>query len=626
MPPPLPIETLADRLATLHRRVVATSAAETSTLQHVHPRNLASADNLLDYLALRSSDLRGLQTDLARHGLSSLGRAEAHVEATLQATCRACAALAGRPAPAYEEPLVGFDEGPEQLDTNAEALFGPASPGRTTRIMVTLPPEAAEDPGLVAEYVAAGATVFRINTAHEGPAAWSAMISHIRAAEEGTGRHFPVVMDLAGPKLRTGPIAPGPQVVRFRPRRDALGRVVEATTVTLSAGSGATAADTATSVGAPEAIGLGLPASTLPVTDAGWLDRRRPGDRIRFTDARGSTRKLLVESVASGSGSGVAAAATVTCLLADTGYVVPGTVLSVGDDRTTVGPLPPVEQRLRIHLGDHLRLVADLTPAAADATPPTIGCTLPEVFRDTAVGQRVALDDGKIAGHIVAVGADRLELAVTDVAPNGAWLGAKKGINLPDTDLDLPALTAVDREALPFVVRHADVVDLSFARTAEDIDDLRAELDRLGAPDFPIIVKLETMSAFRHLPDILLAAMASPHVGAMIARGDLAVEAGYVRMGEIQEEIMWICEAAHVPVVWATQVLDDLAKRGRPARAEVTDAATSGRAECVMLNKGPFIPVAIRFLDQLLTRMEGHQDKKASLLRRLRLSGRGSEL
>ena len=73
----------------------------------------------------------------------------------------------------------------------------------------------------------------------------------------------------------------------------------------------------------------------------------------------------------------------------------------------------------------------------------------------------------------------------------------------------------------------------------------------------------------------------------MIARGDLAVEIGLARLSEIQEHILWICEAAHVPVVWATQVLERLVKDGAARRAEATDAAMGQRAECVMLNKDP---------------------------------------
>jgi len=112
--------------------------------------------------------------------------------------------------------------------------------------------------------------------------------------------------------------------------------------------------------------------------------------------------------------------------------------------------------------------------------------------------------------------------------------------------------------------------------------------------------------------------MSSPAIGIMIARGDLAVECGYERLAEVQEEILWICEAAHVPVVWATQVLENLAKLGQPSRAEITDAAMSVRAECVMLNKGPHILEAVDLLDRILRRMAAHQHKKRSMMRRLR--------
>lgn len=146
----------------------------------------------------------------------------------------------------------------------------------------------------------------------------------------------------------------------------------------------------------------------------------------------------------------------------------------------------------------------------------------------------------------------------------------------------------------------------------------RTYLQRVGAADVGLILKIETPSAFSRLPEILLDSMRSRLVGIMIARGDLAVEAGYERMAELQEEILWLCEAAHLPVIWATQVLDQLARTGQPSRAEVTDAAMAQRAECVMLNKGPHVDTAIVVLDDILRRMSGHQRKKTALLRALR--------
>jgi pyruvate kinase len=90
----------------------------------------------------------------------------------------------------------------------------------------------------------------------------------------------------------------------------------------------------------------------------------------------------------------------------------------------------------------------------------------------------------------------------------------------------------------------------------------------------------------------------------------------------VQEEILWMCEAAHVPVIWATQVLESLAKEGFASRAEITDAAMSQRAECVMLNKGPHIREAVGVLDDILQRMQTHLTKKRSMLRELKVAER----
>ncbi|HEX5871322.1 MAG TPA: pyruvate kinase, partial [Longimicrobium sp.] len=157
----------------------------------------------------------------------------------------------------------------------------------------------------------------------------------------------------------------------------------------------------------------------------------------------------------------------------------------------------------------------------------------------------------------------------------------------------------------------------SFARTAADVRRLRAELERAGAPEMGVILKIETPSAFLELPTMLMEALRCRAAGVMIARGDLAVEVGFERLAEVQEEILWMCEAAHVPVVWATQVLEQLTREGSPSRAEVSDAALGERAECVMLNKGPYLADAVRTLDDILSRMHRHQEKKRPLLAHL---------
>jgi len=228
--------------------------------------------------------------------------------------------------------------------------------------------------------------------------------------------------------------------------------------------------------------------------------------------------------------------------------------------------------------------------------------------------------DGKIGGVISEVGADKVSVSITHARPAGEKLAAEKGVNVPETNLRLPPLTEADLQLLKFIVEHSDMIGFSFVRKEEDVRLLQKHLSDLGGEHLGIVLKIETRQGFEDLPRLLLAAMRSRAVGVMIARGDLAVECGYQRLAEAQEEILWICEAAHMPVIWATQVLESLAKSGIPLRSEITDAAMGERAECVMLNKGPYIVEAVRSLDDILRRMLSHQDKKRSMLRKLHVA------
>jgi pyruvate kinase len=413
-------------------------------------------------------------------------------------------------------------------------------------------------------------------------------------------------MDLAGPKLRTGPIAPGPEVIKVRPDRSTTGQVVGPATVVLVAGDPeAGAGDAANGEDGTD------PAHRIPVRDPRWLAGRTLGETLRFTDARDSGRSMTVVDHQPGR---------LTCEMVKTAYFMPGVVIYAADGSLTeVGALPPREQRLFIRPGEQVILTRSLEPVQpVPGGPHRIGCTLAQVFDDAGPGQRIHFDDGKISGVITAVTPEEMEVRVVSAGVAGTRLRAEKGINLPDTHLDIPALTEDDLAALPFVAEHADIVNLSFVRTPDDVADLMERMTALGRDDLDVVLKIETVEAFENLPQILLEAMRWPDVGVMIARGDLAVEAGFERMAEVQEEILWLCEAGHVPVIWATQVLDSLARTGLPSRAEVTDAAMAERAEAVMLNKGPFVTDAIVFLSGVLGRMQEHVSKKRTLLRQLR--------
>ena len=187
---------------------------------------------------------------------------------------------------------------------------------------------------------------------------------------------------------------------------------------------------------------------------------------------------------------------------------------------------------------------------------------------------------------------------------------------MPNSNLNVSGLTEKDKKDLEFVAVNADTVNYSFVNEDNDVQQLLDELSkyetRLG-----IILKIETQKGFKNLPQIILKAMQTFPIGVMVARGDLAIETGWKNFASIQEEILRICEATHIPDVWATQVLENLAKKGVPTRSEITDAALAQRAECVMLNKGIYIYKAVKMLDKILRRMQRFQKKKETILPKL---------
>lgn len=604
------IAVLRAELDSLHADIQRVAAEGRAVINGVPPNNQESASNLMHYLALRCHDLRALQPRLSALGLSSLGRSEANVLACVETVRAALQALAG-----HEEGRASVDADAagqtELLAAHTQSLLGPSPAKRRVRIMVTMPTEAASDYALVHELVRNGMNWMRINCAHDDAGVWTRMIENVRRASRALGRPCGIAMDLGGPKLRTGPLEPGPAVLKIRPERDAYGRVTAPARVWLAAPSGRSAPS-------PADAALSLPAA--------WLNGLKTGSTLEFSDARGARRVLKVVH---------AEAEGVWTELYKTSYVIPGTKMRRAGARgkaasALLGAFTSHEEPIVLHVGDKLVVNRSLEPgrpAIRDArgrslTPAIIGCTLPEVFEEVRSGEAIWFDDGKIGGVVENIEPERVTVKITRARAGGEKLRGDKGINLPDSNLRLSSLTASDIENLKFVVRHADVVSLSFANSAADVELLQQHLKRLGGERLGVILKIETRRGFDNLPEMLFAALRSARCGVMIARGDLAVECGFERMAEVQEEILWMCEAAHVPVIWATQVLENLAKDGFPSRAEITDAAMSERAECVMLNKGAHISEAVAVLDDILQRMEAHVTKKRSMLRELNVANR----
>ena len=483
---------LLEELLLLRQTVLAEGAATLTRWQPLIRRRSfrSSALNLAHYLALRKHDIRPLQQALMSWGLSSLGRSEGRVLPNLDAVIATLGAVCQKPEaelpprPRYND----FFRGERCLRHNARLLLGKAAANRTVRIMVTLATETASDPALLRALLGAGMNCVRINCAHDDAQVWAAMIARLRQAERDLGRPCRVLMDLAGPKIRTEQV-------------------------------------------------------TTPL----------------------------------------------------------------GQER--------------LFRGDRLLLVRG-QPPAGDRFSFQASCTHPVVLDHLRPGSAVWIDEGRLGCRVEEVGPQGAVLQVEVARPKGEKLRPGKGLNFPNIELPLQPLTSKDLLDLDFVAAHTDLVGYSFVQRPADLDLLIGELQaragkRAGA--IGIVAKIETVHALNNLPELIARAAGRQPFGVMIARGDLAVEISFPRLAEIQEEILWVCEAAQVPVIWATQVLENLSQKGIPSRAEITDAAMAERAECVMLNKGPYVTEAVQLLDDVLRRMEAHQRKKTSRLRALHL-------
>ncbi len=605
------LETINQEINNILLKLSEMENVYSSQLSSVHPIYSRSAKNLIHYLAFRSFDVDNLQEKLRELSLPSLSNIESHVKESLLNIKTLINFLRGEAVEEKEQGTLSISESKKLLNRNTKLLFGYKSKKRRTRIMVTLPGTAAEDPDFTYRLLSLGMNSARINCAHDNPETWEQMIQNLKRARKLVKKKCRVMMDLGGPKLRTGSIVQGPKVIHIKPKRNALGRVTQPAQIWIAPPGINPPEDTASAI--------------IPI-DEEWFAKLKKGNMISFTDTRGKRREITIENKEGEGRWGI-------CY--DSAYVETGSFLSLkkeklsGEVSMKVGELLPIEESITLFPGDYLLLHKD--PRDGEPTQydengnvtqlAHISCTLPEIFEDVKVGEPIFFDDGKIEGTIEEVSSEELKIKISYAKDKGSRLRSDKGINLPESDLKVSGLTAKDRKDLEFVCQYADAVNLSFVNNEEDVQDLLNVFEELQAKT-GIILKIETQKGFNNLPSIILRAMQTYPIGVMIARGDLAIETGWKNFASIQEEILRICEAAHIPDVWATQVLESLAKKGVPTRSEITDAAMAQRAECVMLNKGAYIEKAVKMLDKILRRMQRFNKKKETMLPKLEEAGK----
>ncbi|KAL7003585.1 pyruvate kinase [Sarracenia purpurea var. burkii] len=599
-----------DKLKAIQLHVLAMEQWNASRIKLCHRRYAVSAANLIHYLALKSLDFEQLKEDLSSIGLLNLETIDCCVLASLSAGTQMLENLKSNTLNFKEGNFEGTftqkslnkqnkGEFPinimrKKASLNMESLLGPLQNERTAHIMVTVGQEVLESERLITDILKAGSTVIRINCAHGNPMVWSEIIRRVKRSSQMLEKPCRILMDLAGPKLRTGKLKAGPCVMKISPMRNASGEVIFPAQVWLSPRESG-----------PPPANLS-PDAVVYVDSQEFLSKLELGDAVKFLDARGKQRMLKISKKCPVfSGVGFMAECS------RTSYVQSGTELYIKRKKGKFGvglvvDVPAVEQFVRLRVGDLLIISRDSSNDQDESTRAAIGahkitCSSGYLFDSVKPGEPIAFDDGKIWGTIQGTSISEIIVSITHAGRRGTKLGSEKSINIPESNIWFEGLTSKDLMDLDFVGAQADMVGISFVRDVRDIVVLRQELENRKLRNVGIVLKIETKSGFEKLPLMLLEAMKSPNpLGVMIARGDLAVECGWERLADMQEEILSICNAAQVPVIWATQVLESLVKSGLPTRAEITDVANGRRASCIMLNKGKYILEAISTLDTIL--------------------------
>lgn len=248
------------------------------------------------------------------------------------------------------------------------------------------------------------------------------------------------------------------------------------------------------------------------------------------------------------------------------------------------------------HLDDGAAFRLDLDTAEGDAS--RVCLPHPEIFAALEVGATLLVNDGKIRLKVTDCGPDFADCVVI----NGGTISNRKGVNVPDVELPLAALSDKDRADLEFVAElGVDWMALSFVQRAADVEEARALVKGRAA----ILSKIEKPNAVDRFEDILAASD-----GIMVARGDLGVELPIQNVPPIQKRLVRKCRAAGKPVIVATQMLESMIESPMPTRAEVSDVATAiyEGADAVMLSAesaaGSFPEEAVRTMDKVATEVE----------------------
>ncbi|OCA92344.1 hypothetical protein A8F95_01090 [Bacillus wudalianchiensis] len=589
-----------DELANKTWSLYQTAVNQAALVPLIHPRihHTFSAQNLLAFLAYKNNIDSTFVTALQSRGFCLSSN-----QSMMQSLQILCSNLGISP------PIHTPDaEAHSQLRRErTQTVLGERASEHSPHIMVTLDGQMTS-PSLIEGFLLNGMTIARINCAYDDTLTWKKMIDTIRYAEEqlrNKGKYknqrCQIHMDLAGPKIRVGPLKKVAYPLKIGIKKDRYGRPLAAKKGIISWQS----ASTKQLVNEEYDFII----STSPCEHFRQLTK---GDSLSFVDNRNKKRKFFITDT-------LPAGLIVT--IEETAYITEHTKLksTQGEIELFVNNVERSPIQIEVKKGDLLRIHLNHSTEghpATESASAAISVSLPEAFACVQKGHRIFIDDGKIQAVVRTCNQDFIDAEIISPDMETA-IKENKGINLPDCDANstISALTNKDEEDLAFICEHADMVGLSFIHSAQDLQKLQQLLANYSHKDLTVIAKIETKEAIHHFSNILLEGLTFSKFGIMAARGDLAIEIGFDKLPVVQEEILSMCRAAHIPVILATQVLESLAKKGTPSRSELADLFFGSEFDCLMLNKGPFMEETIEFLTETLLLISEAKDYKQTFTR-----------
>ncbi len=429
--------------------------------------NEKSRDNLLCYLALRKNNIENIQMSLAENGLSSLGRSEENILINIEQVLKHFGHSYDFNA---DVTRTTYDDAKHILSQRSKSLLGRPREERTTRIMVTLDIDGAYQPQLLEELLKNGMDIARINCAYYTKFEWKMIIDAVRNAEkrliqkgQDIGRKCRIAMDLGGPKIRINSMDLISRPLKIKVLKDTNGRPIRIVKGLLDCDAKYTEKINLTGVDYSFVISISKRKEVL--------NTLKIGEKINFLDFRERLRSMRVLERISENKIRVGIEKT---MLIKEGMILHhekdyDKILlfeeSNDQDRTKhrikenqigfeIGPIRPRPIDIEVKAGDKLLLYRKNVKGHSSSSdkPAGISCGVPEILSQVQPGHRVLIDDGKIGSIVSSVNDEYLELRIIYPSDTIGSIKSHKGLNFPDSNLNLSAITSEDIENLKFKI------------------------------------------------------------------------------------------------------------------------------------------------------------------------------